>query len=84
MITILKKKLEVKVSMLQQDQLLTLFDQVEKFLKRLLLIFFLGCVATQMFILSDEEHQPLANKAIRYEGVYHHDPVEAKATLQRR
>lgn len=64
----------------QNDQILILFDQVEMFLKRLLLVFFLCCVSTQTFILSDEEHQPLANKAVRLEGVNQNDRVEAKAT----
>jgi hypothetical protein len=58
--------------------------QIETVLIWCLGIVFTCLFLTQAFILTKEENQAMVNKAIRYEGVFREDPIEAKATLQRR
>jgi hypothetical protein len=58
--------------------------QIERFLKICLVLFIISLFMAQTFVLSGEDHQAMVNKAIRYEGVFHDDPIEAKAALQRR
>jgi hypothetical protein len=58
--------------------------QIERFLIMCLILFIMSLFMAQAFILSGEEHQAVVNKAIRYEGVFQEDPIEAKAALQRR
>jgi hypothetical protein len=58
--------------------------QIEKVLLASLSIFILALLLVQVFLLSGENNHALVNKAVRYEGVFHEDPIEAKATLQRR
>jgi hypothetical protein len=63
---------------------LSFSTQIEKLLKICLVLFIISLFMAQIFILSGEDHQAMVNKAIRYEGVFHDDPIEAKAALQRR
>lgn len=63
---------------------LSFSKQIEKVLLASLSIFILALLLAQAFLLSGENHQAMVNKAVRYEGVFHEDPIEAKATLQRR
>lgn len=58
--------------------------QIEKLLLSSLGLFFLALLLAQAFLLSGENQQAMVNKAVRYEGVFHEDPIEAQATLQRR
>jgi ABC-type uncharacterized transport system permease subunit len=57
---------------------------IERFLISCLILFISCLIMAQIFILSGEENQAVVNKAIRYEGVFQEDPIEAKAALQRR
>lgn len=58
-------------------------SQIERIIKVTLLILVLTLFLAQSFILTAEDNQAMVNKAIRYEGVFQDDPIEAKATLQR-
>lgn len=60
------------------------FPIVERSLVKLLLIFFLGLVVAQSFILSSDTNQSMVNKAARYEGVFHEkqEPAQSIFKLQ--
>ncbi|GAA0369562.1 hypothetical protein [Bacillus horti] len=59
------------------------FAKVERWLVIILTAFCLILFGCQYFILSSEDNQALANKAIRYEGVFDQDnKVEIKAILK--
>ncbi|QZT32622.1 DUF5359 family protein [Caldalkalibacillus thermarum TA2.A1] len=61
-----------------------LSEQTERLLFMILIFLLIGLFISQIFILSKEEHQELVNKSVRYEGVFHDDQIEIRATLQRR
>jgi hypothetical protein len=68
---------------MRKQEFIFLFDQFEKSLKVCLVIMLICLFLTQIMLLSNEETHALVNKAIRYEGVFQEDGIEAKATLQR-
>lgn len=58
------------------------FRGVETLLLRLLLLFSLSLIGGQIFILSSAENQALVNKAVRYEGVFEAEEIEATEIWQ--
>lgn len=58
------------------------FPIVERSLVKLLLLFFLGLVVAQSFILSSDTNQSLVNKAARYEGVFHEEQQPAQSIFK--
>ena len=65
-----------------QQFIIPSFRWVETQLLRFLLLFSLSLIAGQVFILSSPENQALVNKAIRYEGVFDTEEIEAMEIWQ--